>query len=141
MPTTSGATFDFTKFHLVIGAGFRVDAIDAAGVDVAWVGVANVMTEGADNISVRVRTGSTSATITVNNMQSARFIDYVSAWVDEGDSRPLTLVDGTGRTVLAEARAAPEQKPGMAFTNAHSPRVTRLLCPNLTGTVGGLLDG
>jgi hypothetical protein len=141
MATQSGATFDLKKFDLVIGGGFRVDALDAGGVVVAWIGVANTVTEGADNINVRVRTGSTNATVTVNNMQSARFIDYVSAWVDSGDARVLSIQDRTGRTVLAEARAAPEQKPGMTFTNSHQPRTTVILCPNLEGTVGGLLDG
>jgi hypothetical protein len=141
MATQSGASYDLRKVDLVIGAGFRVDALDAAGIAVAWQGDQFTVAPGADNINVIVGGGSTQAIITVSNMQSARFLDYVTAWLEVGDARPLSLEDRSGRTILAEARAIPRQQPNMTFTNTHSPRAIDIHCPNLSGTVGGLNDG
>ena len=141
MSTQSGATYDFSKTDLVIGAGFRVDAYADAGISIAWQGDAFTVAQGADNINVIVGTKSTYAILTSNNMQSAAFLDYVGAWVVSGDPRPLSFEDRNGRTILADAKAIPRQRPDMTFNNSHNPRATDIHCPNLSGSVGGLRDG
>lgn len=136
--TTASTTFDFKQLDIILGAGFRVDAYDTAGVTLAWQGDAFTVAVAADDINVIIATGSTYAIITINMMQSAAVIDYVSAWVDSADPRPLSLQDRTGRTVMAAAKAIPRQKPNMGFSNTHSPRAIDIHCPNLTGVAGGL---
>jgi hypothetical protein len=74
-------------------------------------------------------------------MQSSRFLDYVTAWLEDGVTRPLSFEDRNGRTILADARAIPRQQPNLTFNNAHNPRAIDIHCPNLRGSVGGLNDG
>ncbi len=141
MATKSGATFDFRNAHLVIGSGFRVDAYDVAGLTVAWAGDRNTVALGADNINVIVSTGNTAAVITVSLMASARFLDYVTGWLEVGGTRPLSFEDGSSRIFLADPSAIPRQQPNMTFAAAHNAFPIDIHCPNLEGVVGGLNDG
>jgi hypothetical protein len=142
MSPQSGASYDFTKVDLVIGeGGFRVDAYADAGISIAWQGDQFTVAVGADDINVIVATKSTYAILTSNQMQSSRFLDYVTAWLQDGVSRTLSFQDRSGRTILSDARAVPRQQPNMTFNNSHNARAIDIHCPNLRGTVGGLLDG
>ena len=140
MSTNSGAIFDFSKVDLVIGSGFRVDAYADAGLALNWQGDRFTVAVGADDINVIIAVNSTYAIFTSNNMQSAKFMSYVSAWLDAGVPRPLSFEDRSGLTILSDARAIPRQNPNMTFNNAHNARAIDIHCPNLRGTVGGLLD-
>jgi len=140
MASTSGLTVDLKKFDLILGAGFRVDAYDAGGCVLAWQGDISTVAQGADDNNVLVMVNSTYAIITINNMMSANVIAYINAWVDSRIPRPLALKDRNGLTDLAEARSFPRQKPGMTWTNSHTPTSIDIHCPNLSGPVGGLVD-
>lgn len=140
MASTSGLTLDLRKFDLILGAGFRVDAYDTGGAVLAWQGDFSTVAQGADDNNVLVIVGSTYAIITISNMMSANVIAYVSAWVNSRTPRPLAIKDRNGLTDLAAARAMPRQQAGMTWTNTHTPTTIDIHCPNLTGTLGGLLD-
>ena len=140
MATTSGLVLDFRKVHLIIGAGFRVDAYADAGLTGAWQGDQNIVVPGADNINVIVTTGNNYAIITTSLMSSSLFINYVSGWLSAGGFRPLSLEDANGTTFLSDPRAIPRQNPDMVFAAAENPRVIDIHCPNLNGVVGAIIS-
>ena len=137
MATTTGLVYGFSTVTLNI-AGFEVDAFADGGFDVAWTGVQFEVATGASNNNILIRVGNDAATLTVNLMESSRFLDYATAWLLVRDPRPLSFLDGNGRTFMTAPRSIPEQQPGLTFNAGHSPRAIVILCPNLTGTVGGL---
>ena len=143
MATQSGLTVDLKKVDLVLGAvgpnsGFRVDALDAGGIALAWQGDFATVAQGADDIDVIVIVGSTYAIITITNMMSAQVIDYVNGWIESRTPKGLSLRDRNGKTTLATSRAMPRQRPGMTWSNTHNPTTIDIHCPGMTGAVGSL---
>lgn len=138
MATKSGATFDLTKVDIILGNGHRVDALDTAGAALVWQGDAATVAQGADNINVIVLTKSTYGILTLTLMMNSLTIDYLDGWLQSTQTRRLVISDRNGRTNLVDTGAFPRQRPGLTFTNSHSPRAIDIHCPNLAGIVGAI---
>jgi hypothetical protein len=138
MATEQGRAFDFRKVYLRIGLGFEVDAFADGGFDVTWNGDVWTVATGADGINMLIKVNNTAATLTANMQQSAKFLDYASAWLSVGDVRSMSFIDTNGSTFMTSSRTVPRQNPNMTFNNAHNPRAIDLICASLVGVSGSV---
>ena len=130
-------TYDAGQVSVIVGTSAIKGLAEGTFVAIARDEQLYTKQVGADGEVTRAKTNNNSGTITITVQQASDGNDILSAIANAGSVVPITVVDGSGRTVAFGESAWVQDLPDVEFGRDAAEREWVIDVANLSLVVGG----